>query len=132
MGWTPRSNPPVGFIHTSRPPSNGDRWAAACARSPSRMRITGSANPTRRRRHGPCRRVATGVVSAPAQPAVPLSSPAGRWLIVAAALGSGVAFLDGSVVNVALPAIGHELGGGFSVLQWVLDGYLLTLSALLL
>jgi len=33
---------------------------------------------------------------------------------VAAALGSGVAFLDGSVVNVALPAIGRELGGGFS------------------
>jgi EmrB/QacA subfamily drug resistance transporter len=61
-----------------------------------------------------------------------LSSPGGRWLVVAAALGSGVAFLDGSVVNVALPAIGRELGGGFSVLQWVLDGYLLTLSALLL
>lgn len=51
---------------------------------------------------------------------------------MAAALGSGVAFLDGSVVNVALPAIGRELGGGFSVLQWVLDGYLLTLSSLLL
>ncbi len=65
-------------------------------------------------------------------PTLPLSSPSGRWLIVAAALGSGVAFLDGSVVNVALPAIGRELGGGFSVLQWVLDGYLLTLSALLL
>jgi MFS family permease len=61
-----------------------------------------------------------------------LRSGSGRWLIVAAALGSGVAFLDGSVVNVALPAIGRELGGGFSVLQWVLDGYLLTLSALLL
>jgi EmrB/QacA subfamily drug resistance transporter len=43
-----------------------------------------------------------------------------------------VAFLDGSVVNVALPTIGRELGGGFSTLQWVLDGYLLTLSALLL
>lgn len=67
----------------------------------------------------------------PADPATAMSSPAGRWLIVAAALGSGVAFLDGSVVNVALPAIGDELGGGFSVLQWVLDGYLLTLSALL-
>ncbi len=65
-------------------------------------------------------------------PSLRLSSPSGRWLIVAAALGSGVAFLDGSVVNVALPAIGSELGGGFSVLQWVLDGYLLTLSALLL
>jgi MFS family permease len=67
----------------------------------------------------------------PAGPETTVSSPAGRWLIVAAALGSGVAFLDGTVVNVALPAIGDELGGGFSVLQWVLDGYLLTLSALL-
>jgi EmrB/QacA subfamily drug resistance transporter len=61
-----------------------------------------------------------------------MSSPGGRWLVVAAALGSGVAFLDGSVVNVALPAIGRDVGGGFSVLQWVLDGYLLSLSALLL
>ncbi len=67
-------------------------------------------------------------------PPVPLvlSSPGGRWLVVGAALGSGMAFLDGSVVNVALPAIGREVGGGFSVLQWVLDGYLLSLSALLL
>ncbi|HVX47623.1 MAG TPA: MFS transporter, partial [Mycobacteriales bacterium] len=63
---------------------------------------------------------------------LPLSSAAGRWLVVATILGSGVAFLDGSVVNVALPRIGADVGGGFSVLQWVLDGYLLTLSALLL
>ncbi|GHH32331.1 MFS transporter [Lentzea cavernae] len=61
-----------------------------------------------------------------------LASPAGRWLIAVTSLGSGVVFLDGSVVNVALPAIGAELGGGFTTLQWVLDGYLLTLSALLL
>ena len=60
------------------------------------------------------------------------SSPRGRWIIAAAVLGSGIAFLDGSVVNVALPAIGRDLGGGFSTLQWILDGYLLTLSALLL
>jgi EmrB/QacA subfamily drug resistance transporter len=60
------------------------------------------------------------------------SSPSGRWIVAAAVLGSGIAFLDGSVVNVALPAIGRELGGGFSILQWILDGYLLTLSALLL
>lgn len=64
--------------------------------------------------------------------AVALASPTGRWVIVAAVLGSGIAFLDGSVINVALPAIGRDLGGGFSVLQWVLDGYLLTVSALLL
>lgn len=63
---------------------------------------------------------------------LPLSSPAGRWVIVATALGSGMAFLDGSVVNVALPAIRRDLGGGIAMQQWVLDGYLLTLSALLL
>jgi EmrB/QacA subfamily drug resistance transporter len=63
---------------------------------------------------------------------IALASTPGRWLMTAAVLGSGIAFLDGSVVNVALPAIGRELGGGFSTLQWTLDGYLLTLSALLL
>lgn len=61
-----------------------------------------------------------------------LRSPSGRWLIVATMLGSGIAFLDGSVVNVALPAIGRDLGGGFALLQWVVDAYLLTLSSLLL
>ncbi len=53
-------------------------------------------------------------------------------MIAATVLGSGIAFLDGSVVNVALPSIGRDLGGGLAVQQWVLDGYLLTLSALLL
>lgn len=61
-----------------------------------------------------------------------LRSPAGRWIIVATMLGSGVAFLDGSVVNVALPSIGRDIGGAFGLLQWVVDAYLLTLSALLL
>lgn len=64
--------------------------------------------------------------------AVALSSRRGRWLILATALGSGMAFLDGSVVNVALPAIGRALGGGITTQQWILDGYLLTLTALLL
>jgi EmrB/QacA subfamily drug resistance transporter len=63
---------------------------------------------------------------------VALASPAARWLIAAAVLGSGIAFLDSTVVNVALPAIGRELGGGLTGQQWVLDGYLLSLSALLL
>lgn len=65
-------------------------------------------------------------------PQVALASSSGRWLIVATVLGSGIAFLDGTVVNVALPTIGRELGGGLSTQQWVLDGYLLTLSSLLL
>ena len=57
---------------------------------------------------------------------------AGRWIIAASVLGSGIAFLDGTVVNVALPAIGEDLGSGLAGLQWTVDGYLLTLGALLL
>ena len=47
-------------------------------------------------------------------------------------IGSAVAFLDGSVVNLALPHIGRDLGGGLAGLQWVVDGYALSLSALML
>jgi len=63
---------------------------------------------------------------------VSLASTRGRWVMAATVLGSGVAFLDSSIVNVALPRIGSSLGGGVSALQWVLDAYLLTLGALLL
>lgn len=57
---------------------------------------------------------------------------AGRWVVGATVLGSGIAFLDGTVVNVALPAIDADLGAGLSGLQWTVDAYLLTLSAFLL
>ena len=63
---------------------------------------------------------------------LPLGSAGARWLIAAAVLGSGIALLDGTLVNVALPAIGRELGAGLAGQQWVIDGYLLTQSALLL
>lgn len=53
-------------------------------------------------------------------------------LIAVAVLASFVAFLDGSVVNLALPAIGDDLGGGLALQQWVVDGYLLALGALIL
>ena len=49
-----------------------------------------------------------------------------------AVLASFVAFLDGSVVNLALPAISAEFGGGLALQQWVVDGYLLALGALIL
>ena len=55
-----------------------------------------------------------------------------RPLVAVAVLASFVAFLDGSVVNLALPAIGREFGGGLALQQWVVDGYLLTLGALIL
>ncbi|MGD9798830.1 MAG: MFS transporter, partial [Acidimicrobiia bacterium] len=57
---------------------------------------------------------------------------AGRWVLVTTALGSGIAFLDGSVVNVALPAIGDDLDTSVAGLQWTLNAYLVTLAALLL
>jgi len=55
-----------------------------------------------------------------------------RLVLSIAVLASLVAFLDGSVVNVALPAISEELGGGLSTQQWVVDAYLITLGALIL
>jgi EmrB/QacA subfamily drug resistance transporter len=59
-------------------------------------------------------------------------SPAGRWLLAVAVVGSGMAFLDSTVVNVALPDIGRDLGASTSALQWILNGYLLTLASLIL
>ncbi len=53
-------------------------------------------------------------------------------IIVIAILASFVAFLDGSVVGVALPQISEQLGGGLSTQQWVNDAYLITLGALIL
>ena len=64
---------------------------------------------------------AAGSPAAPQQQ-VELGTPRGRWVILAAILGSGIAFLDSTVVNVALPHIGEDLGGGLSGLQWTLDG----------
>ncbi len=55
-----------------------------------------------------------------------------RSVLWVAILSSLVAFLDGSIVNVALPAIARELGGGITTQQWVLDGYLLTLGSLIM
>ena len=61
-----------------------------------------------------------------------LDSASGRWILAASILGSGAVFLEGSVVSVAIPAIGRDLGLGIAGLQWVMNGYLLTLSALIL
>lgn len=64
-------------------------------------------------------------------PLLTLGSKAGRRTVTAAAIGSGMGFLDGSVVNAALPAMRRELGGGLAGQQWVVTGYLLTLGSLL-
>ena len=53
-------------------------------------------------------------------------------MLVACILGSVIVFVDSTVVNVALPAMQRDLGGGLALQQWVVDAYLLTLGSLLL
>ena len=55
-----------------------------------------------------------------------------RFTLVAAILGSSVAAIDGTIVNVALPAIQRDLGGGLQAQQWISNAYLLTLGSLIL
>ena len=55
-----------------------------------------------------------------------------RWTLIGTILGSSIAFIDLTVVNVALPRIQSDLGGGLSAQQWVVDAYLLTLGSLIL
>ncbi|MGW7581834.1 MFS transporter [Kitasatospora sp. NPDC054768] len=61
-----------------------------------------------------------------------LGTAQGRWVLLATVLGSSMAMLDGTVVNVALPRIGADLGASLASLQWTLNAYLLTLAGLIL
>lgn len=56
----------------------------------------------------------------------------GTWVLVATIVGSSMAFVDGSAVNVALPVLQRDLGASSAAVQWVIEGYALFLSALLL
>jgi EmrB/QacA subfamily drug resistance transporter len=54
------------------------------------------------------------------------------WVLAGTVLGSGLAFIDGSAVNLTLPVIQQALGGGVEAAQWIMNGYMLFLSALVL
>ncbi|MGW6685209.1 MFS transporter [Streptomyces sp. NPDC054961] len=69
---------------------------------------------------------------APPSPGVRLGTPRGRWIVLTTVLGSGMALLDSTVVNVALPRIGQDLDADLAVLQWTVNAYLLTLAGLIL
>ena len=92
---------------------------------------------------GPCGPGPCGPGPATAEPATPeavtpplallrADDPLGRIVLLITVLGSGVAFLDGTIVNVALPTIGRDLGADMAGLQWVITAYALTLAALIL
>lgn len=68
----------------------------------------------------------------PASDLVRYGQPAGRWVLFATVLGSGLAFIDATVVNIALPRIGDEFDAGAAALQWTVNGYTLSLAALIL
>jgi len=64
--------------------------------------------------------------------AVRYGTPRGRWVLLATVLGSGIAALDATVVNIALPAIGRDFHSGLTSLQWTVNAYTLTLAGFLL
>ncbi|WP_432075564.1 DHA2 family efflux MFS transporter permease subunit [Streptomyces wuyuanensis] len=61
-----------------------------------------------------------------------LASATGRWIVLTTVLGSGMAMLDSTVVNVALPHIGEDLDADLAELQWTVNAYMLTLAGLIL
>ncbi|MFE0091641.1 MFS transporter [Streptomyces sp. NPDC058991] len=61
-----------------------------------------------------------------------LASATGRWIVLTTVLGSGMAMLDSTVVNVALPHIGEDLDADLAQLQWTVNAYMLTLAGLIL
>lgn len=65
-------------------------------------------------------------------PDVRLASPQGRWILFTTVLGSGMALLDSTVVNVALPHIGEDFDADLAALQWTVNAYLVTLAGLIL
>src|SRR5689334_8916103 len=68
----------------------------------------------------------------PAESAADPSRNCGRWVLAATILGSSMAFIDGTVVNVALPALQSALGATVSDVQWIVESYALLLAALLI
>ncbi|MDQ1047275.1 MFS transporter [Streptomyces sp. V4I2] len=65
-------------------------------------------------------------------PDVRLASPQGKWILFTTVLGSSMALLDSTVVNVALPRIGRDLDADLAALQWTINAYMLTLAGLIL
>ena len=77
---------------------------------------------------GPCDEASIRVEAA----GTPCAQNAERWILAATILGSSLAFVDGTVVNIALPVIQNDLKADFAAVQWVVESYALMLSALVL
>ncbi len=80
----------------------------------------------------PAPSASAGLVRYPSAQDLHYGSARGRWVLLAMVLGSGMAGIDATIVNVALPRIGTDLHAGLTSLQWTLNAYTLTLAGLLL
>jgi EmrB/QacA subfamily drug resistance transporter len=76
--------------------------------------------------------MADAAVTADTPHLLAFGEPQARWVLAATVLGSGLAFIDGTVVNVALPRIGESLDASVSDLQWTINAYTLSLASLIL
>ncbi len=68
----------------------------------------------------------------PAAGPIALSSRRGRWVLAVTVLGTGIALLEATIVNVALATLGRDLGAAVDDIQWVVNAYMLTLASLIL
>src|SRR5581483_7533931 len=116
---TPRCTRPSARGATASAPAP---WSHLRRRSPSPPRPAGAAHAPGTSRGGGYRSGMSARSSASVK----------RLTLAATILGSGIVLLDGTVVNVALPTIQRGLGGGLAAQQWIVNGYLLTLSSLIL
>ena len=118
---------PAGPLH----PAVLLRAGGRLVRAHSRAEARGPADPAERALRGPA--AATGYVGQRRLPRVAsVTAAQKRLVLVAAILGTTVVTVDSTVVNVALPAIQEDLGGGLAGQQWTSNAYLLTLGSLLL
>jgi EmrB/QacA subfamily drug resistance transporter len=75
---------------------------------------------------------ASQVAGPPVGQTLRLGDASGKWVLLATVLGSSLAGIDATVVNIALPSLGRDLHADFAGLQWTINGYTLTLAALIL
>src|SRR5256714_1724191 len=116
----------------TRSPSCARRGAAPGRAAAGRGQTAVGWPPLLPTRVGGCARHWSVMVTTPPSAGARMGTPAGRWVLLATICGSGMAMLDATVVNIALPSIGRDFGADFRTLQWIVNAYTLTLAALIL
>src|SRR5207253_1297308 len=121
-GHSPTMGPGSPGFHAATAECHSDHWPSDISPPDGYSRSGGEARLKERRR----------LMRATAPVALTLGDAPGKWVIAAAVLGSGMAGVDATVVNIALPALGRDLHAGFDGLQWTINGYTLALASLIL